>query len=729
MAEASSSKLPSSLSPATTDELLALSTELVRLSKSESIGQLYRGEKQKEEDANQRLEAILLEQAPSYVKLHDDLQGSRGMLGELESFLNVFYNDLNVLSNQMSQLQSKSILLGQRLKNRRQLEGKLRTIVSDIVLEPKYIELIFADEATAGKAGLEVWKGCAERLSACLIACAELEGVLRDQLGGTQSTSGVMSPTDQPTIDAKALKEAREVAEGCRLMAASKIRPLLISTFAPLRSSLSTNMPILQAVLLKSYRPLFMFLSHHAPRVAIDVQRAYVAAARLYFETGFRRYERSLGHLRDREKSKRGESSTSSISFIDPVGKTAGLSAFGNLSGTSSSTTTNVSDPWAPDISHLDNAKIADGPAVTLAYLADDSSYRASYEALFRSISLTFLDNASSEYCFLARFFEGIDLEANKKGKEGANTSGSQITGSSAVKVRHADARESIAEKAVESDDGPLPEESASAQGDLEDEEGDGIPHEEAQGTVTRLSALEKSRIGGRGALDELWKQVMEPVVGTYTKFVSSIIALHPPLIPLYTMLKLNDCILAELEIRGVNSVLQGNFMTFKLKAWPMMQKQFDEAIESVKRLKASGAGAGGGAAMAAAASNLFGGFFGGSGQQGSSNHEANGGADTVIQLVCARYARLFNIIVHLNSFSEEGQDTMVFNSLIRLRGEVEGVLEDVARGGKSENVTSYYRLIRTTIESGPAGISLPRIQAEMSHWTEAERTQRNVGN
>ena len=209
---------------------------------------------------------------------------------------------------------------------------------------------------------------------------------------------------------------------------------------------------------------------------------------------------------------------------------------------------------------------------------------------------------------------------------------------------------------------------------------------------------------------------------------VTSIIALHPPLIPLYTMLKLNDRILAEVEIRGVSSVLQGNFMAFKLKAWPMMQKQFDEAIENVKKLKTTNVGANGGAAMAAAASNLFGGFFGGSNQQGSTNQTANGGTDNVIQLVCTRYARLFSTIVHLNSFSEDGQDMMVFNSLTRLRGEVESVLENLSKNGTSETVTTYYRLIRSTIESGPAGISLPRVQAEMSHWTEAERSHRNVG-
>jgi hypothetical protein len=317
-AEASSSKRAISDAPPTPEELTSLTSLLVSYYSDQStkpnVTNLYLDNKQSLAASQKTLEATLLSQAPSFIKLHQDLNLSKGLLEELESFLNIFYNDLNTLSNQMKTLQGKSLKLGSRLQNRRQLEDKLRTLVSGMVLEPRFVDMIFADDASMGKVGLDVWKECAEKLTACIRACEGLEGSLRDDL----RIAGI--------TDIKALQEAKEVVEGCRIMAATKIRPILNSTFAPLRTSLSTNLPILQTILLKSYRPLYSFLSHHAPRIAIDVQRSYVAAARLYFETGFRRYERSLGKLRDREKSRTGvlnsSDAQSSLSFIE-MGKTS----------------------------------------------------------------------------------------------------------------------------------------------------------------------------------------------------------------------------------------------------------------------------------------------------------------------------------------------------------------------------------------------------------------------
>lgn len=46
------------------------------------------------------------------------------------------------------------------------------------------------------------------------------------------------------------------------------------------------------------YRPLYTFLQRHAPNVAHEVQRAYAAAVRTYFETGFRRYLRGLSWIK-----------------------------------------------------------------------------------------------------------------------------------------------------------------------------------------------------------------------------------------------------------------------------------------------------------------------------------------------------------------------------------------------------------------------------------------------
>lgn len=357
------------------------------------------------------------------------------------------------------------------------------------------------------------------------------------------------------------------------------------------------------------------------------------------------------------------------------------------------------------DPAHLDNCKVNDGPAVTLAYLADDASYRAPLEALFRSLTLTFLDNATSEYCFLARFFEGVDVLGGIVDGVGGSTITSSVDSSSAVKVKREDATE------VDSD-GPLPEESASVQGHEgheEEEEGE----EEPPGTVVRLSEVEKRRLQGRGAIDGLWKQVMEPVMGTYNTFVTSILTAQPSLLSLYTMLKLNDNVLEEIQNRGASSILQGTFMTFKLKAWPVLQKQFDDVLESVKKVKMEGTG--GGSYLGS-----FGGFFGGAAT--STTLQAGKQAqDEIVQMICGRYARLYSSIVKLNSQGQE--DASIFTSLLRLREEIEILLTKA----DVKLAIGCYEVVLGELGLGPAGVSLLRMQSEISHWREAKRNRTGV--
>ena len=63
---------------------------------------------------------------------------------------------------------------------------------------------------------------------------------------------------------------------------------------------MTTNMHVLHGAVLTKYHPLYVFLQRQAPPVATEIQRAYVAAARTYYETGFRRYMRSLGYVKVR---------------------------------------------------------------------------------------------------------------------------------------------------------------------------------------------------------------------------------------------------------------------------------------------------------------------------------------------------------------------------------------------------------------------------------------------
>ena len=80
--------------------------------------------------------------------------------------------------------------------------------------------------------------------------------------------------------------------------AATKLRAFFLALFQPIRKSVTTNMQVIQTSVLLKYSPLFAFLQRQASDVAQEVQRSYIGAARMYYETGFRRYARSLGFIK-----------------------------------------------------------------------------------------------------------------------------------------------------------------------------------------------------------------------------------------------------------------------------------------------------------------------------------------------------------------------------------------------------------------------------------------------
>ncbi len=82
------------------------------------------------------------------------------------------------------------------------------------------------------------------------------------------------------------------------LQAATKLRAFFLALLQPIRASMTTNMHVVQTTVFLKYRPLYAFLMRHASNVAAELQKAYVATARTYYETGFRRYMRSLGWVK-----------------------------------------------------------------------------------------------------------------------------------------------------------------------------------------------------------------------------------------------------------------------------------------------------------------------------------------------------------------------------------------------------------------------------------------------
>lgn len=120
----------------------------------------------------------------------------------------------------------------------------------------------------------------------------------------------------------------------------------------------------------------------HAPRIAAEVQLAYINAARLYYETAFRRYTRELQRILQRWTEP-------SVLVADAPRHPEGLFA----------------------LDRLQYAQPTASATALMAYQGEDTHFHASPEHVFHTLAWVFFDTACSEYAFLARFFAGVGMK------------------------------------------------------------------------------------------------------------------------------------------------------------------------------------------------------------------------------------------------------------------------------------------------------------------------------
>lgn len=286
----------------------------------------------------------------------------------------------------------------------------------------------------------------------------------------------------------------------------------------------------------------------------------------------------------------------------------------------------------------------------------------------------------------------------------------------------------------VTQEEGPAPSDSASVAVEQDDVK---------QGDLVQLSSSEKQALKGRGGPSELFKKIFEPVTNTWLNFSRSL--LNPsyaslPLIPLLCMILLTDQLLSLASIRGVEEVLMGPLLQFKMEAWPLFQKRFQEGIDSIQRL----AGAGDAASTMSGWMKSATALATGKGSSVSSLTEGN------LQTIATRYASFYSQICHLtsaslsvdqddasantnitssNSASASSSDSssiMLFSSLRRMRVAIETVLEKkVSTEGAATGKTlrsSVAKTVVRTLDDGVASSSLAKIQMERSHWDEISK-------
>jgi hypothetical protein len=220
-------------------------------------------------------------------------QSSNDLLSSLASYLSTFQHDLSEVSGQISDLQLRSSDIEGQLKGRKvclnnRLLGQadyqtiippLNALLSDITLPPS---LVLTIRDTQPSQNPELW----------LQAISQLD----EKITAIQSRGKV-----------KASHEMESIIDGLRISALTQLPPFLLSLIRPLKSAskgLSTNLAVLQTSLLLKYQPFYSFLAKQSPKLAKQVERGYVNAARGYYETAFRRYTRALGVIKARKVEK-----------------------------------------------------------------------------------------------------------------------------------------------------------------------------------------------------------------------------------------------------------------------------------------------------------------------------------------------------------------------------------------------------------------------------------------
>ncbi|KLO11242.1 hypothetical protein SCHPADRAFT_921851, partial [Schizopora paradoxa] len=442
----------------------------------------------------------IVSKAKEYVELHDQVENSLGLLDSLEGFLATFQTDLTNVSGQISNLQERSKEIDGRLKARKKIQKPLSSLLNDLAISPTLAETIL--DTDVGEQWLTVIPDLEHRLS-----------------------------TLNARKRVKAARDLAEVAEGLRIVAATKMRSFFFAVIQPIKASMNTNMQVLQTSVLIKYRSLYEFLQNFAEDVAKEIQRTYVIAARVYYETGFRRYTRSLGWIKSRVPAK--------ADLIAAVDSTASFAA---------------------DDAQLQCSKI-DGPAVVPAYLGEDKAYKEPIESLLRSMLLVLMDNATAEYTFLASFFAPPPKVA-------------PVFEPQSAALFPAEDRE-MRRVSANTDDvnTPLPGHERFSTGSSEARD--------------RNDALSKEE---EAALASTWKQILEPTLAYCQTFATSVLEPSPPITSLLIMIRIIENVLAEVQTRGC-APLEGWLFGLRMQFWPVFQKMMSEHISSLSKLNESSAG------------------------------------------------------------------------------------------------------------------------------------------
>lgn len=305
--------------------------------------------------------STVIENTMNVVNLNEDLTQNLKEIVDFKQSLVDFQLSLNNTTEQIKILQLKSKDIDEDIYRNNYLMNELNNVIKDLTIKPKLINVIYNTDITQ----VDDWCNSVQELE-------------------------YHSNKLETYHKLKSKNNLQLVLQSLKLKAMEKIRLKLLSSFQPFQTTSNSNIPFHQLGILLKYAPLFGFIKRQNHELANEIERTYVNMSRGYYETCLVRYTRDILKV---------------------------LPRFKELSISNSANAWESSEENDEGLILKDRLKYStfEGPNVFLAYQSDDPNFKLPPEALFRSLLLTFVDNACSEFTFDLRFFNEEINNVNDK--------------------------------------------------------------------------------------------------------------------------------------------------------------------------------------------------------------------------------------------------------------------------------------------------------------------------
>ena len=308
--------------------------------------------------------------------LHKQIQECDAVLARMQDMLIGFQCDLSGISEEIKHLQTESVHMNVRLKNKRAIEGKLKAFVNNATIPPEMTDCITSP--TVNDMFLDAVIMLNEKLNYLHSTTIPDDGSSFNILPSATAAGKQLLP-DMMSLKAKSIQKAKDY---------------FVNQILSMKKS-KTNVQIIQQSSLVRYAKLYRFLQTDLPQIAEEIRSLYIETMSRIVGNVFKNYYTQLLRLDIVMASK------SDLLIIEEESM---KSIF-----TQKITFNKDKEKMAIDTFSLgDRDKVLEQieSEPILIHLAQAESLKYPYEAIMRSVLKHLVDAASNEFLFLVDFFK-----------------------------------------------------------------------------------------------------------------------------------------------------------------------------------------------------------------------------------------------------------------------------------------------------------------------------------